>query len=193
MNLKDMDRTETPDYDKPYLPVFYSFRNTPITEPIKKIKGLFRDIKCFIHRGRYGWCFYDWFSFDSWFYHVAPQLLEDLNQHRISWSPVWYDDIGEQREVESSEEWGDLIDGLVDSLRLLQDDNVGMRNPYAEEYEKALFAKYEKQENGENGNEIPDELKKNYIEGQKKIELRKNSLRCYVFNALKFNIGNLWD
>ena len=113
---------------KPYwTPIAYAFSSTSWRHPIQKIRFLFKDIQCFFHRGRYGWCYYDWFNMDIWFYTVIPQMIRDWQEYGCGYQETYRDENGVEHKCDENE-WKQFILSIADDIEKCKEDYYEREN-----------------------------------------------------------------
>lgn len=110
-------------HPKPYLSTFYPCYGVRLwRHPIWAVKYFIQGVRCFWHRGRYGWCFMDWFNLDNWFYSVLPQLMRDWIANATGYQTYYVDENGDKIEIHEAEEWYRFVLQLADELESIPRD-----------------------------------------------------------------------
>ena len=112
---------------KPYLSTFYPCYGVRLwRHPIWAVKYFIHGVRCFWHRGRYGWCFMDWFNLDNWFYSVLPQLMRDWIANASGYQTYYIDQDGKEIELQGPEDWYRFILMLADELESVPKDQENL-------------------------------------------------------------------
>lgn len=139
--------------------VFTTYRNF-----WDKIRLFPEDIKCIYQRVRYGYCYRDVWSIDSWFLRVMQNMIRDLRDTTHGY-PGCFDG----PEKENVKRWNDILTKMADYFQDAHEETCRRTNPYEEESQKA-WNEFEKKY-GSFGSKLAEEEAKNHPE-KKSIGVR---------------------
>lgn len=105
----------------------------------KRISMCREDIVCICQRIRYGYCYRDTCSIDSWFLTVLPNMIHDLRINGHGY-PGSFDGT----EEENIRKWERILRRMEFLFREANEDTCRKKNPYEKEYNLAQEAFTEK-------------------------------------------------
>ena len=108
-------------YNKKYL----------ITHPWKWVKCAWHCLRDAWRRSVYGWTYGDVWDWDSWFLHVAPDMLRHMADKGCGYPG--------RPPFETPERWHDWLHQMADLLDTGREDWQDEHNEYREEYDKHLM------------------------------------------------------
>ena len=172
-NNNNNNKNIKPYETSPYMRTFYAFHITKWTHPFKKIKFFFQDIKCFIHRGRYGWCFYDWWNLDMWFLYVMPQILEDYINNANGHPAIIKRDYG-ITTVTDFQEWENFVYEIINHLNEANEEKCSFKNEFEPNWlDSEMMKEFRKNKDWTNKYYTRKQEIQNYRNTQLKLALRK--------------------
>ena len=119
---------------KPEYPVFLT--NGPTHgSPMEWIKRWREDIICICQRLRYGYCYRDVWSIDSWFVTVVPNMIHDLriNSHGY---PGYFTGT----EEGNVRKWNRILKRMEFLFREANEETCRRKNPYQDAHDEAMAA-----------------------------------------------------
>lgn len=111
---------------------FFKFKNL-FYNPIRAIKDLSRDMKNFIHRGRYGWADLDWFNLDDYLMNIIPDMLEELAERGCGYSESFIDANGDRVDNRTPEDWKNYLLEIAQHFRNADENQTPIENSISDD------------------------------------------------------------
>ena len=161
-----------------------------ITHPWQWFKCLWRNIKDVCMRARYGFCWSDVWNWDSWFLHVAPNMLRHMADYGSAYPG--------HKPFETPEKWHDWLHEMADLLETGNEEWQDAHNEYREEFIKHLKDDWGPTMFDEDGNirhtpKEPSELSKKYRARSEELAKQGEDNVRRVMSLLGEHFYDLWD
>lgn len=188
--------------------------------PIGVIVQFCRNIKYQRERAIYGYSKYDLYDIQHWFTNVVPNMLEEYRDNRVGSPGI----LGENYVNEQGcyvndtchEEWTKILNEMIFLFREADEEKCTRKNPYEDEYTKALdefterygllgikLMTEEEKEKAKNGkgyvvhgmDELPEyaDIQKKYMEANRLLEEYREECKNKAFELFSKWFYSLWD
>lgn len=163
-----------------------------IIHPLRLVKTMYRNIRNFIYRGRYGYCPLDAWNFCEWFPRVGAEALHYLALHNEGYPAV--------EPWNTPKDWDDYLLYMSQRLKRCadsQDIEFGEdRNEYASQFDTIMRNHRVHTEEGTKITKLTpeeDEIRKKYFEREKEIHDADVAYDIETFKWLAEDIRRIWS
>lgn len=144
-----------------------------LTHPWQWFKCVWRCIRDAWRRSVYGWTYGDVWDFDSWFLHIAPDMLRYMADHGSAYPG--------HEPFDTPARWHDWLHEMADLLETGLEEWQDDHNEYHDEYMKHILE------------DTSDELHKNYIARSRELFEQGEANVKRALSLLAEHYYDLWD